>query len=445
MKIPLIMNTSLHAYLEAMRQFPFLAKHSPQQYFRRPGKDFTRTRILHLERVVWLNITLLKCTLCVELDQFFGWLDARQFSPTKSALVQARQKLLPKFFKDMFMFSVSSFYRFFKVRRWKGMRLWAADGTGFRLPDEKWLGEEFGWHGNQHNRVPSTRLLAHYDLLNQIITAAQFHTRYVSETVIAQRSIAQIPKDVCTVYDRGHASHTIPFLHQHYGSHCIIRMPVGFSKTIIAFVASGKKEQIITEKLSYKSRTVLNELGITVTPQTTITYRLIRVILPNGQIEVLLTTLTDTKRFKHGYFSEIYRKRWGIESCFFVLKSFFQLVNFSAYTVNNCWADIFSHFILYNIQTALFTAKAPEIKKINKQRLHDYKPNRNVTAGLLKRVLVKIMLHPIQDIKKWLKGFFRQMLQTMEPVRPDKNKERRRRLMRGTERHVHEKNYRPAL
>ena len=47
------------------------------------------------------------------------------------------------------------------------MRLWAADGTGFRLPDEEWLGEEFGWHGNQHNRVPSCRLLAYYDLLNQ--------------------------------------------------------------------------------------------------------------------------------------------------------------------------------------------------------------------------------------------------------------------------------------
>ena len=100
MKIPLIMNTSLHAYLEAMRQFPFLAKRSPQQYFRRPGKDFTRTRILHLERVVWLNITLLKCTLCVELDQFFDGLDARQFSPTKSALVQARQRfIMPAFLK----------------------------------------------------------------------------------------------------------------------------------------------------------------------------------------------------------------------------------------------------------------------------------------------------------------------------------------------------------
>ena len=439
------MNTSLRAYLDAIRQFPKLAMQSPQQYFRRPGKDFTRTRILHLERVAWLNITLLKSTLCVELDRFFDWLKAGEFSPTKSALVQARQKLLPKFFKDMFLFSARLFYECFKAKRWKGMRLWAADGTGFRLPDEEWLGEEFGWHGNQHNRVPSCRLLAYYDLLNQILTAAQFHTRYVAETVVAQRSIAEIPRDVCTVYDRGHASHTIPFLHQHYGSHCIIRMPVGFSNTAKAFVASGKKEQIITERLSYKSRIVLNSLGLPVNAQTTITYRLIRVILPTGGVEVLLTTLLDTKRFKRGYFSEIYRKRWGIETCFHVIKSFLELANFSAYTVNNCWQDIYAHFINYNIQTALFTAKEREIKKVNKRRQHDYKPNRNVAAGLLKRFLVKIMLRPAKELKHWIKDFYRQIIQTMEPIRPEKNKERRRRLMRGAERHIYEANYRRAL
>jgi hypothetical protein len=439
------MNTSLRAYLEAIRLFPEMARLAPQQYFRRPGKDFTRTRILHLERVVWLNITLLKCTLCVELDRFFDWLGTGEFSPTKSALVQARQKLLPKFFKDMFMFGVSLFYKCFKAKRWKGMRLWAADGTGFRLPDEGWLGEEFGWHGNQHDRVPSTRLLCHYDLLNELVTSVQFHPREIAETVKAQRSIAQIPKDVCLVYDRGHASHAIPFLHQHYGSHCIVRIPLGFSNTVKDFVASGKKEKAVTERLSQKSRATLNSLGIPANLQTTITYRLIRVMLPNGEVEVLLTTLLDAKRFKHAYFAEIYRMRWGIESCFFVIKSFLELANFSAYTVNNCWQDIYAHFINYNLQTALFTAKKRKIKKTNKQRLYGYKPNRNVASGLLKRFLVKLMLRPARELKRWLKDFYRQMLQTMEPIRPEKNKERRRRLMRGTERHTHEKNYRHAL
>lgn len=439
------MNTSLRAYLGALRLFPEHAKRNPQQYFRSPGRDFTRTRILHLDRVMWIIVGLLKSTLCVELDKFFSWLDTGEKSPTKSALVQARQKILPKFFKDLFQFSVALFYQYFKPKRWKGMRLWAADGTGFRLPDESWLGEEFGWHGNQHNRVPSSRLLCHYDLLNSLVTSVQFHKREVAETVVAQRSIAQIPKDVCVVYDRGHASHTIPFLHQHYGSHCIIRMPVGFSKTIQRFVLSGKKEQIITERLSYKSRQVLQALGFIVNSASVISYRLIRVILSTGEVEVLLTTLLDVKRFKHNYFGVIYGKRWGVETCFLVIKSFLQLTNFSTYKVNTCWQDIYAPFILYNIQTALFTSKARKIKKVNHDRRYDYKPNRNVTAGLLKRFIVKIMICPKPGLTDWLKDFFRQMLQTMEPIRPDKNHERRRRVLRGTERHVHEKNYRKAL
>ena len=439
------MRSPLPTYLKSLRHFTDYARANSQHYFARPGKDFTRTRILHLDRIVWLSVSLLKNTLCVELDQFFSWLDTGEKSPTKSALTQARQKLLPSFFKDMFMHSVSLFYQCFKVKRWKGMRLWASDGTGFRLPQEEWLGAEFGWAFNQHAVVPSSRMLAYYDLLNQLITAVQFHANQISEAVVAMRSIEQIPSDVLLVYDRGFASHIIPFLHTRLGSNCIIRVPLGFNTSTKLFVKSGLKEQIITEELSKAARRSLKELSIDVDVKTTITYRLIRVILPDGQIEVLLTTLIDQKQFKQACFAEIYRKRWGIESCFFVLKSFFQLTNFSAYTVNNCWQDIYAHFILYNIQTALFATKQAKIKKINQQRQHNYKPNRNITVGLLKRFLVKFTLRPFTELKHWLKDFFRQMLQNMEPDRPNKNKNRTRNTALRKARHVHEKNYRPAL
>lgn len=139
------MRSPLPTYLKGLRHFTEYAKAHSQHYFSRPGKDFTRRRILHLERVVWMSISLLKSTLCVELDQFFSRLDTGEKSPTKSALIQARQKLLPRFFKDMFMLSVSLFYQWYKIKRWKGMRLWASDGTGFGLPQEERLGDEFGW------------------------------------------------------------------------------------------------------------------------------------------------------------------------------------------------------------------------------------------------------------------------------------------------------------
>lgn len=433
------------AYLDALRQFPFSVLEQPQHYFRRPGRDFTRRRSLYLERVVWLNITLLKTTLSVELDQFFAWLGTDEFSVTKSALVQARQKLLPRFFSDFFQFSAAAFFQYFKIRRWKGFRLWATDGSGFRLPDEHELGETFGWHGNQHNLVPSARMLVCFDLLNCIVTALQFHSRNTAEIVVAMRSVHHIPKDVLMVYDRGYASHIIPFLHRYFGSNCVIRLPVGFSNTVKAFISSGKRQQIITEPLQVKARRALLELNISVAVDTTITYRLIRITLPNKETEVLLTTLLDKKKYYWPHFGEIYRKRWGIESCFFIIKSFFQLSNFSSYTVNNCWQDIFCHFLLYNLQTALHQPLHKSIRRINSQRLLDYKPNRNVSAGLLKRFIIKICLRPIGELKDYLKDYYRQILQTLEPERPGKNKERRRRILRGTERHNHEKNYRRAF
>lgn len=439
------MSSPFRTYLDALRHFPFAVLQQPQHYFRRPGRDFTRRRSLYLERVVWLNITLLKTTLSVELDQFFDWLGTGERSVTKSALVQARQKLLPRFFRDFFQFSVAAFYQYFNAKRWKGFRLWATDGSGFRLPDEHELGVAFGWHGNQHNCVPSARMLVCYDLLNHIVTALQFHTRNTSESVVAGRSIANIPQDVLMVYDRGYASHIIPFLHQYYGSNCVIRLPVGFSNTVKAFILSGKKQQIITEPLQIKARQTLEEMGIHVALAATITYRLILIRLPNGTPEVLLTTLTDKKKYHSPHFGEIYRQRWGIETCFFVIKSYLQLCNFSAYTPNNCWQDIYSHFILYNLQTALHRPLKSGIKEINQHTQHTYKPNRNVSAGLLKRFIPKICLRPIAELRGYLSDYYRQILQTMEPERPSKNKERKRRLIRGNDRHFHEKNYRRAF
>lgn len=433
------------AYLDALRQFPFSVLQQPQHYFRRPGRDFTRRRSLYLERVVWLNITLLKTTLAVELDQFFDWLSTGENAVTKSALVQARQKLLPRFFFDFFQISVAAFYQYFKIHRWKGFRLWATDGSGFRLPREQELGESFGWHGNQHNLVPSARILLCFDLLNDLVSAIQFHSRNTAEIVVAMRRVSQIPQDVLMVYDRGYASHIIPYLHQHFRSNCVIRLPLSFSKTVKSFVSSGKRQQIITETLQIKARRALIELEIEFDPGATITYRLIRIQLPNGDTEVLLTTLLDKRKYHWPHFGEIYRKRWGIESCFFVIKSYFQLTNFSAYTVNNCWQDIYSHFLLYNLQTALHRPLGESIRQINTRRQHNYKPNRNVSAGLLKRFAVKICLRPIAELQVYLQEYQRLILQTLEPERPGKNKERRRRILRGTERHNHEKNYRRAF
>lgn len=167
--------------------------------------------------------------------------------------------------------------------------------------------------------------------------------------------------------------------------------------------------------------------------------------LTAGETEVLLTTLTDKKRYGYQYFAGLYHMRWGIETAFFTIKSLFQLSNFSSIKPNLCRAEIYSHFILYNIQTASFKPLKKQIKAINKRRNLDYQPNRNVSAGLLKRYIIRFMLGNQKDLKSFISAYNFQVLQTLEPLRPNKNKVRKRRLMRGAERHSPEKNYRRAF
>ncbi|WP_157976315.1 hypothetical protein, partial [Lewinella sp. IMCC34191] len=99
----------------------------------------------------------------VELHDFFVSLGS--FPVTKSAIVQRRKHIRPLFFKDFFYQSVQAFYASFRhARRWRSHLLIAVDGTGQTLPRESWIGQAFGFHQNQHDNVPSTRILLTYDL-----------------------------------------------------------------------------------------------------------------------------------------------------------------------------------------------------------------------------------------------------------------------------------------
>ncbi len=440
------MLSPLRRYLELLYRFVESLGEQPARYFCRPGRDFTRRRLLSLSRLIFLQLGLLKRSNSVELEQFFAQVSPHALPATKSALTQARKKLLPLAFEDILKHSVEAFFQCFEPLRWKGFRLWATDGSGFRLPDAPGMGDTFGWHGNQHNCVPSTRMSLCFDLLNEVITDLRLHPRDISETFIATCQVGNTPSDVLMIYDRGYASQIIPYLHQISGSSCLIRMPVERSHTVDAFVLSGKREQIVTEPLGQRALKWLHELGIE-PPQLppVVTYRLIRFDLPGGEAEVLLTTLTDKNRYPYTHFGRIYRSRWGIESCFFTLKSLLQLTTFSAHLPNLCHADILANCIFYNLQTATFQPLKNQIKQRSKTRKHACQPNRNVAAGFLKACIPRWFLAEKEALDASLYRYHRLILRTLEPIRPDKNKERRRRILRGTERHVHEKNYRRAM
>jgi len=438
------MGSPLSKYFRAIRLAVANIVNSPQLYFRRPGRDFCRRRLLPAERTVWLVLSLLRQSLCVEIGHFFQRLDAVDDMPTKSALVQARNKIHYTFFRDLLRHSAELFYHCFEARRWRSFRLWATDGSGFRLPDTDELGEEFGWHVNQHSAVASARILAHFDVLNQIVANAFFHTRYQSESLIAPWHIHTVPSDVLMIYDRGFPAQVIPWLHLYFGSHCLVRLTLTHSTVVEEFVASKKRQLIVREALNVRSKRTLRALGIPFQQGQAFEYRLVRVDLPTGETEVLLTTLTDLKKYPVRDFGPLYHRRWGVETCFFSLKSLLQLARFSAVTVNNAWQDIYATLIVYNFLSALHHSMQDDIDRINARRKTPCQANRNISVGLFKSFIARLFLRPRENLDAEIARLKNYLLKQLEP-RKINNRPRTPPMMRLGERHNFEFNYRHAL
>jgi IS4 transposase len=81
----------------------------------------------------------------------------------------------------------------------------------------------------------------------------------------------------------------------------------------------------------------------------TISYCLVKVILPTGETEVLMTDLD--KSFTINELAELYRLRWGIETAFFCLKSHQMLGTFSGYSEQVILQDIWCNVLFYNLQS----------------------------------------------------------------------------------------------
>ncbi len=89
-----------------------------------------------------------------------------------------------------------------------------------------------------------------------------------------------------------------------------MRTKTSFNTLTKAFIQSGKTSQIV-EIYPGKSATIIDKEYNQNTP---IKGRLIRVDLPSGETELLITSLLDSKKYTHKIFKELYFKRWKVET-----------------------------------------------------------------------------------------------------------------------------------
>jgi len=354
-------------------------------------------------------MNLLKSAIQYELDSFYSQLLGRSMprqEVTQSAFTQARKKLKFEAFVELNDQAVSAFYADAPIERWHGHRLLAVDGTTLRLPNTPEVRNTFD---ALEGEVPLGRLSELYDVCNDIVIGAEFSALEIGEGFHAELLLPRANRGDVVLYDRGYPSFYLLSLHGKAGVDYCMRTPVGRFKAVAEFVVSGAIDQWVDIRpcRTAKQDCLRNDL-----PINPIRVRLIRVDLPDGEVEVLMTSLGE--EIPYTDFAALYFQRWGIEEGYKHQKCRAELENFSGKTVHSVYQDIYARLLTINLTAMCAFAADEQAQKAVGHRVLEYRVNRTKALSKAKYHLVCAIL----NMHERLEGLLSWIATDVEAVRP---------------------------
>ncbi len=394
--------------------------------FRGRSKDgrkevFSRDRKLTLKNLIVL-IIIFKSSIQRELDRFFKSVSNSDFNireVTKGAFTQARAKLNPWTFERLNQVAVKSFYNQAEYYVWYGMRTLAVDGTRLVLPNHPSVIEEFGQHHFGPN-ADSPRSLALgsmlYDVLNQITIDSKLAPYSSSERDLLMDHLENIKAGDLLLLDRGYPCFWLLFLLKAKGIEFCVRLKEDWWLKVKDFTESQEKEGVVTFTLPKKDRNKLAAFPHML--DNPITCRLIKVELPNGDKEILCTSLIE-KKYEHEEFEQLYQYRWNEEEAYKLLKSRVEIENFSGKTARAVKQDFHAKVFLMTLCAAYahpIEEKVTEEYKADVQRKHEQKINKTNAISMTQDIMIGMIIKKQFVIA--LEAFDKIVEKTREIIRP---------------------------
>jgi len=397
--------TNVVIFTELRKQLVAYAN-DPSSYCEK-ATNFTKAKKLPFVLVFCILINMIKKTLSLELYDSFQQIDKNQVACTASAFSQARHKLKPAIFIDMNKVLLKLYYKEHgeKVKRWKGFRLEAVDGSSVNLPDSESIRNYYGGQINQYDLVPMARVHARYDVLNELVIRSKISPYKTAERILAANDLPYIKQDVLSLFDRGYASFGLFYLFTNvFKREYVCRVSLSFNTKVKAFVKSGEQSKLVSFDATSTGIEFLAGQGINIIENAKVLVRLVRVELDNGEVEILATSLIDENCYPSSIFKELYSLRWGVEIFFDYLKNKLQVEIFSGRSVRSVEQDFYAAIFTANVHAVLLKDCEPIVYEQTKDRQGTYKVNKNISLGLLKTVLIKLFLAPnfeliIQEIQ----------------------------------------------
>jgi len=384
-------------------------------------KDFSRKRSLPFPTLFTFICNFLRSSIQEELDRFFQAvykLDIPVRKATASAFCQARTKIQHTAFIEITRKSIDAFYRLFSTKKWHGFRLLAVDGSTAVLPDIPAIEKYFGVWKSRHDSkpCPMARLSQMFDVLNNITIDAFIGPKSVGERDAARNHFKHLGHNDLVLLDRGYPAFWLFQLIIHSGAQFCARLQTDlWTKVKAQLFESTKSEMLLTLEPSGSAVQKCKELGLPITP---ITLRFIKIPLGNGEIEILVTSLTDSNKYSYDVFKELYFKRWPVEEQYKFFKSRIEIENFTGKSVLAVKQDFYARVLMSNLAVMLSFSVKPNVTKVKAKNVRKYQINKTRAAAKMKNA--GILLFFRDDVLKIINDLFRLFAQNLSIVRPNR-------------------------
>lgn len=373
-----------------------------QEKHKRHPKAFTRERKLTFPLLLSFQLQKGVKSLQLRLNELCLKLSSMS-SVTKSAYSQARQKYSHTAFIDMNQQMLRQYYAENAYSCWHGKRLLGIDGSYLILPNHS---EIIKTYGSQHipetdhhkaGILPAGKLSLCYDVLNNLALNGILAKHKDYEVNLAKEHEEVFTEQDIVLFDRHYASYEFIAWLSQQPCDFIIRCPKSTFKAGIRMFQGGPWSRIVDLEAPGGTIKKLKKTGL----PTNLTVRFVRVKLPTGESEVLVTSLQQKELTRHD-FLEAYGLRWGIETYFGLLKERLNLENFTGKNVESVKQDLYSTLLVSNLETILTEDIDVSLAQKGEKNIYEQQVNKSVSFNLIKNRVFELLYHKKINLDKVL-------------------------------------------
>ena len=361
-------------------------------FSRNPEKDHTRNRKIPFEKTVSSILALRGGTLNHEILDLF---DLDPSTPTSSAFIQQRAKIIPEAFETLFHYFTN---KVSKHKLYKNLRLLAVDGSDLQItanPDDP---DSFFPGVNGQKAYNLLHINAMYDLLQHIYTDAILQKRRNADesgALIDMVDRSDI-ENALLLADRGYESYNNLAHIQEKGWFFLIRIKdntTGITSgltlpdcsdfdipfhLLLTRKQTNDVKELLKDKNHYKFLPSSHRFDYLPTKSHKhdpavfypLFFRIVRFPISDSICETIITNL-NAELFPAAEIKKLYAMRWGIETSFRELKYTLALLHLHAKKVDFVYQEIFAKLTMYNFCELINQS----VVILQGQRKHNYKVN----------------------------------------------------------------------